>query len=349
MAFDIHDFVEQGIAAEEAGFESVWMSDHFTDLPPSNDKYDPWTILATIGARTKEILLGTLAEDCTRRHPASTAHLAATLDNLTSGRVILGIGAGEAMNILPFGLPWESAEKRVERLKEHIECIRLLWKSTVDSPANFRGEFYQLNNARLDLHPYDERILPIYVASLGARRALELTGTLGNGWLPWFNTIEDFVRRCKIIDRTAEANGRSVADIEKTAVVYMALTDDPAKQRTVLDSMKSEIIVLNSPTRLAKLGYVLDPVTPLDYSYQRTVASTADAQRALRLGAGLPDNIANRFLIAGNSETCVARLEEFSKAGARHLIIRNMLWANKLEDFKDTLRRVGREIIPAFG
>ena len=64
IAFTIADFVEQGVVAERSGFDSVWIPDHFTDLPPSNDKYEPWTVLATIGAKTQRILLGTLATDC---------------------------------------------------------------------------------------------------------------------------------------------------------------------------------------------------------------------------------------------------------------------------------------------
>jgi alkanesulfonate monooxygenase SsuD/methylene tetrahydromethanopterin reductase-like flavin-dependent oxidoreductase (luciferase family) len=81
---------------------------------------------AYIGAKTDRILLGTLATDCIRRHPASIAHVLATLDNLTQGGAVLGIGTGEAMNIVPYGLPWEAPDCRVSRLEETVRIMRWL-------------------------------------------------------------------------------------------------------------------------------------------------------------------------------------------------------------------------------
>ena len=347
IAFTIADFVEQGIVAERSAFDSIWIPDHFTDLQPSNDKYEPWTVLATIGAKTKRILLGTLATDCTRRHPASIGHVTATLDNLTQGRVILGIGAGEAMNIAPYGLPWEAPDTRVKRLEESVKVMRLLWKSTQTAPVNFEGQFYHLKDARLDLHPYDERNIPVYIAALGSKRSLQLTGRVGDGWLPWFNTPETFIERRSIIDRAAEKVGRSTEQIDKTAIVYLALSDDNRKQKQILNSMKAEIIALTSSSRLAKLGQI-DAQALMDHSYQKCLASKADAELASRLGSNMPDSMANKFLVTGNVRACIERLEELVNAGARHLIIRNMLWASRLEDFHTTLDRIGKDVIPAF-
>jgi len=347
IAFDLGDFLDQGIVAEENGFDSIWVADHFTDLPPSNDKYDPWPVLAAIGMKTEKILLGTLATDCSRSHPASIAHVAATLDNLTHGRAILGIGAGEAMNIVPYGLAWGEAKTRVARLEEAVKVIRLLWKSTSSSPVNFQGQFYRLNDARLDLRPYNDRDLPVYIAALGSKRSLRVVGKLADGWLPWFNTPETFRERCKVIDHMALRTGRSPRDVEKAAVVYLALTDDPHKQKRILDSMKAEIVVLTGARRLAGLGYVVNAESS-DYSYQKCLASDQDAERARRLGLGMPDSLAERFLVAGSPQHCVDQLEEIVNIGAQHLIIRDMLWANRMEDFRHTLSLFGKEIISVF-
>jgi phthiodiolone/phenolphthiodiolone dimycocerosates ketoreductase len=348
IALDIKDFLDQGIAAEENGFDSIWVADHFVDLPPSNDKYDPWPVLAVIGARTEKILLGTLATDCIRRHPTSIAHAAATLDNLTHGRAILGIGAGEAMNVVPYGLPWDERETRVARLEETVEVIRMLWKSTLNSSMTFQGQFYNLKDAWLDLHPYNDRSLPVYIASLGSRRSLQLTGKLADGWLPWFNTPESFLKRSKIIDEMALKMDRSPQDIEKTAVVYLALTDEQEKQKRILESMKAEIVVLTGARRLAGYGYVVNADESINYSYQKCLASKADAERAKRLGEAMPDSLVKRFLVTGNPKQCVDGVEELVNAGAQHLIIRDMLWANQIGDFHTTLKTIGEEIIPAF-
>jgi phthiodiolone/phenolphthiodiolone dimycocerosates ketoreductase len=347
IAYEIKDFIDQAVDAEQNGFDSVWVADHFTDLPPSNDKYDPWPVLAAIGMKTQKILLGTLATDCARRHPALISHAAATLDNLTAGRAILGIGAGEAMNLVPYGLPWEEPDIRVARLEEAVKVIRLLWKSTFNSPVNFQGRFYHLKDARLDLHPHNDRNLPVYIASLGSKRSLRLTGKLADGWLPWFNTAESFIERSKIVDEMAVKTGRSPGDIEKVAVVYLALTSDRGKEKRVLDSMKPEIVVLTGGRRLTSLGYKVDSDSG-DYSYQKCLASEDDAEEARRLGSGIPDDLARRFLVVGDPDRCVDRLQELVGAGAQHLIIRDMLWANRMEDFHHTLKVVGRDIIPSF-
>ena len=129
--------VEYGVISEKMGFDIFWMPDHFTDI--DGDKLEPWTILSVVGAKTRKIKLASAVTDTQRSHPARTAHAVACLDSLSGGRAILGIGAGEAMNILPFGLPWESARERVMRLEEAIQVIHLLWSSSRDERKNFSG------------------------------------------------------------------------------------------------------------------------------------------------------------------------------------------------------------------
>src|SRR5271169_3888120 len=95
--FPALDIVRAGVLAEECSFDSIWIPDHFTDLYPTGDRVDPWTVLSAIGAQTKRLSLGTVVTDTQRTHPARTAQIVATLDELTEGRAFLGIGAGEAM------------------------------------------------------------------------------------------------------------------------------------------------------------------------------------------------------------------------------------------------------------
>jgi alkanesulfonate monooxygenase SsuD/methylene tetrahydromethanopterin reductase-like flavin-dependent oxidoreductase (luciferase family) len=119
-------------------------------------------------------------------------------------------------------------------------------------------------------------------------------------------------------------------------------------QKKVIDSMKPEIVVLTGAQRLAKYGHVVNMDEAADYSYQRCLASDADAQRAIDLGKAIPDALAERFLITGGSKQCVDQMERLVRAGAQHLILRDMLWANKLQDFRKTLKKVRSEIIPSF-
>jgi phthiodiolone/phenolphthiodiolone dimycocerosates ketoreductase len=348
VAFNIRDFIEEGVDAEDAGFYSMWVADHFTDIPPPYEKYEPWTILAAISQKTETIKLGTSATDSIRRHPASLAHSLATLDNLSEGRAIVGIGAGEAMNVVPYGMPWEDPPIRLERLEEFVKVMRLLWSSSYERPVDYGGKFYTLKNARLDLRPYNDRAIPIYIASLGSRKGLELVGRIADGWLPWFNTPETLRDRVKIINDAANHAGRSPNDVEKAAIVYLILTDDAQKQKAIMDSVKPEIVLHTSAKRLRTMGYDINADKSTNYSFQRCIASEKDGRRAKELGEPLPDNIARRFVVAGNPTQCVAQLHELVEAGASHFIIRDLLWAVEKRDYKTALRKMKDELVSTF-
>ncbi len=112
--------------------------------------------------------------DTQRIHPAKLAHTVATLAELSGGRVALGIGAGEAMNLVPFGIPFDSPKARVQQLEESIEVTRLLWRSNQEDPVSFDGEYFKLKNAWVDLPVLDMPM--VYVGALGGR-----TGARGRG------------------------------------------------------------------------------------------------------------------------------------------------------------------------
>lgn len=348
VGFDIRDFIEEGSYAEEHGFSSFWIPDHFVDIPPANDKYDPWTILAAIGVKTDSINLGTIATDCIRRHPATIAHTVSTLDNLTAGRAILGIGAGEAMHAIPYGFDWPDPLTRLARLRESVNVVRLLWKSNYTSSVTFDGRFYHLNNARLDLSPYRDREIPVYIATLGSREGLKLAGEIGNGWLPWYNTLETFTDRKRLVDKAAVSSGRAIQDIEKTVVVHFAMTGDVAQQKKVLDTAKSEIVILTNPKKLKKMGGLAHTSERDSFSYQKSNATKEDGERALRLGEGMPDDLSRKFLVIGDEEQCIDQLRAFADAGASQFIVRDLLWAYGLQNFRATADIVAEKIMPAF-
>jgi alkanesulfonate monooxygenase SsuD/methylene tetrahydromethanopterin reductase-like flavin-dependent oxidoreductase (luciferase family) len=118
-------------------------------------------------------------------------------------------------------------------------------------------------------------------------------------------------------------------------------------RKKVIDSMKAEIVVLTGPRRLAKYGHVLNVDESSNYSYQKCLASETDAKRARDLGKALPDTLAERFLVTGSPKQCVEQMKQMVDAGAQHLILRDMLWANQIQDFHRTMKIIQSEIIPA--
>jgi phthiodiolone/phenolphthiodiolone dimycocerosates ketoreductase len=199
---------ECGVLAEKAGFDTLWLPDHFVDI--NGDRLEPWTVLSAVAARTKRIRLGSAVTDTQRNHPARTAHAVTSLDVISRGRAILGIGAGEAMNIEPFGLPWESVHERVARLSESIRVIRMLWSSSREKPVSFDGRYYHLKGAYLTQPPRQRPYPPIYIGVFASKIALQVVGQLADGWLPWINTPDTFERRWSLIKEAAELAGRII-------------------------------------------------------------------------------------------------------------------------------------------
>ena len=161
--------------------DSVWTPDMtpFAAVQPSPHTYfDPLLMMAAVGSQTSRIKVGVVVTDLLRRHPAMVANMALTLDHLPQGRAILGLGSGERMNVVPYGVDFS---RPVSRLAEGIEVIRLLWGA--NGPVDYEGRFFRLKDAVLGLSPYSDEPPPLWTAAHGPRM-LDITGRLADGWLP---------------------------------------------------------------------------------------------------------------------------------------------------------------------
>src|ERR1051326_2036012 len=133
--------------ADRLDYDSVWAMDH-SNVPQWKNAVvnDAWLLLAAIGAVTRNVELGTCVTDAIRRHPSTIALSSITLDRITSGRAILGIGAGEAQNVVDFGIEFS---KPVTKFKEQLEVIEKLFDSSPDHRVDYTGQYYRLSNACL--------------------------------------------------------------------------------------------------------------------------------------------------------------------------------------------------------
>lgn len=172
------ELVEQAVAAEKAGFEALWISDHYH---PWNDEQGQspfvWSI---IGALSQVCSLPvTTAVTCptVRVHPAVVAQAAATSAVMLGGRFVLGVGTGEALNEHVLGGPWPSADVRLEMLEEAVEVMRELWTGEV---VTRKGRHYTVDTARIYTRP--EEPPPVYVSAFGPK-ALEVAARIGDGFI----------------------------------------------------------------------------------------------------------------------------------------------------------------------
>src|SRR5215831_12882266 len=156
--------------ADRMNYDSIWTMDH-SNVPQWKNAVvnDAWLMLAAMGAITRNVELGTCVTDAIRRHPSAVALSAITLDRITNGRAILGIGAGEAQNVVDFGIEFD---KPVTKFKEQLEVIEKLFNSDPDRRVNYEGQYYKLTNACLQSKTIRKPRPPIYIAA-GAKKTLE--------------------------------------------------------------------------------------------------------------------------------------------------------------------------------
>jgi TAT-translocated FGD2 family F420-dependent dehydrogenase len=171
--------LEFGMAAERAGFDEVWTSDHFHPWQDNQGHSgQAWITLAALSQHTRRLPFGTgVTCPSFRYRPAIVAHAFASLAVLAPGRVFLGIGSGEALNEVPPGGGWARPRERLDRMVEAVGLIRQLWSGDWVKHA---GHYYQVDNARI----YDPppQPVPIYVAA-SHKNAARIAGEIGDGWI----------------------------------------------------------------------------------------------------------------------------------------------------------------------
>ncbi|MEU4804562.1 TIGR03557 family F420-dependent LLM class oxidoreductase [Actinosynnema sp. NPDC023587] len=174
--FGPRELVRQAERAEAAGFERLWISDHFH---PWNGEQGQspfvWSVIGALSEATRLPITTAVTCPTTRIHPAIVAHAAATAAVQCEGRFVLGVGSGEALNEHVLGDPWPPAPVRLEMLEEAVEVIRAL--HTGDE-VDHHGKHYTVENARLYTVP--ERPVPVYVSAFGPKAA-KLAGRIGDG------------------------------------------------------------------------------------------------------------------------------------------------------------------------
>ena len=201
--------------ADEAGFESAWVFDHFTAL--YGDRTGPcleaWTLLAALGAVTKRIRLGALVTGVTYRHPSLLAAEVVTVDQVSGGRLNVGLGAAwhdEEHRRLGFEFP--DTGERIERLDETVQIVKGLL-STDD--FDFDGRHYRLQRAFYRPRPIQRPHPPIWIGATGEKVMLPLAARHADVW-HGFGSTTDLARKSAIVDRAAETAGRDPAEIGRS-------------------------------------------------------------------------------------------------------------------------------------
>jgi FMNH2-dependent dimethyl sulfone monooxygenase len=194
--------------AERLGYDSVWLSDHFIAPDGRPHGLEAWTVLSALASATRKIRLGTYVLCNQFRHPSLLARMASTLDNISNGRLDLGIGAGWFKDEhTAFGFGWDEHAARVERLRETLKIMKKLF---TENCVSFDGKFFHLKNATLKPKPLQRPHPPLWIGG-NSESIRSVVAEMGDGWIPVLPTpkqlaigVTDIRKKMKHFGRNSE-------------------------------------------------------------------------------------------------------------------------------------------------
>ncbi len=226
------DVLEIARHAESTGWDGLFYADHFMPDGANTRVPNPeaWTTLAALAAQVPRIRIGPLVTGNTYRHPAVLAKMAATVDHISGGRLVLGLGSGWQENEhRQYGIPFYTVKERLERLGEAAELIKSLF---ANETATFRGKHYTLEDAVLEPKPL-QKPLPLLIGGGGEKVTLRIAAKFADEWNVW-GDVERLRHKMAILDGYCAEIGRSPRAIQRSAVALLFLTDD----RTLVEKMR---------------------------------------------------------------------------------------------------------------
>ena len=222
------DFLDVWRATDDCdAFDGAWNFDHF--YPLIGNTHGPclesWTMLAALAQATSRIRIGSMVNGMHYRHPAVTANMAATVDIISGGRLILGMGAGwNQEESSAYGIELGTVKERLDRFEEGIEVIvRLLSQEVTD----FSGQFFTITDARCEPKPVQSPF-PLLIGGSGRKRTLRVVARWAQAWDAGFGTVEEWREKNEALLGHCAELGRDPSEIERTAHVAWEAGADPS-------------------------------------------------------------------------------------------------------------------------
>ena len=291
------ELLEYSVLAEEVGFDSVWISDHFQPWRHTGG-HAPFSLawLGALGARTHRIIMGTSVLTPTfRYHPSVVAQAFATLGSLFPERVVLGAGTGESLNEVPSsGLKWPEQKERTARFREALRLIKALWAG---ERISFDGEFYKTELATIYDRP--AKSVPIFIAGAGPFMA-KLAGLEGDGFICTSGKKWELYTETLLPNLAAglEASGRS-ASTDYDKMIELKVSFDTDRQRALEDTRFWGALALTADEKM----------------------NVEDPLELERLADSLPlERASSRWIVTDDADEMVERIGAYVGLGFNHLV-----------------------------
>ena len=290
------ELLSYGVLAEQLGFDSVWISDHFQPWRHTGG-HSPFSLawLGALGARTSRVVLGTSVLTPTfRYHPSIVAQAFATLGELFPDRIILGLGTGESLNEVPSsGLHWPEQKERTARFREAITLIKTLWS---EERVDFQGQYYKTEKATIYDRP--QIPVPIYIAGAGPFIA-KLAGLQGSGFICTSGKKPELYTETLLPNVAAgiEASPQPAANFDR--MIEMKVSFDTDLTRAMSDTKYWGALALSPDEKM----------------------NVEDALEMEKLADALPvERAASRWIVGTDPEETVERIGVYVKMGFNHLV-----------------------------
>jgi len=292
--FGPRELLDFAHAAEQCGFDSVFVSDHFQPWRHS-DGHAPFAFswLAAAGERTSQILLGTSVNTPTfRYHPAIVAQAFGTLGALFPERMILGVGTGEHLNEGALGIVWPDNRERFARLREAVRLIRQLWS---EQSVTFDGEYYHTRNATIYDRPEEQ--VPIYVGA-GGPQVAKYAGRAADGLICTSGKGMELYSQQLLpsFSDGAKESGRDPGQLDK--MIEVKVSYDTDRRRAMEDTKIWAALALPAETK----------------------AGVDDPREMEQLAKTVEDVAHRRWLVASDPEEHIEQLRPYLDLGFNHLV-----------------------------
>jgi len=298
--------------AEDAGFGNIWITDHYNNR-------DVWTTLAVLSLLTNKISLGTGVTNPYTRNAAITASSIASINELSGGRAILGIGPGDKATFDKMGIDWD---KPLSRVKETVLAIRAFLAKEQVSQAGFKGAQMSFSTSKI----------PIYIGAQGPKM-LELAGAISDGVLINASHPDDFKFAVPMIHAGAEKAGRKPEDVQVCAYASFSADKDPAKAVNASKIVVAFIVAGSPENVLERHGIGM---------YEAKAISDAISRFDFK-GAmdGVTPRMTEAFSISGAPADCRARIDELLSTGVTQIVVGSPIGPNK----ESAIKLIGKKVI----
>ena len=234
--------IEAAVECEQLGYDSVWAYDHLSPFWLSSGRaLECWTLLAAVAARTSRIKIGSLVTNINFRNPAMLAKMSSTLDNISGGRLIVGLGVGDRLSrseLHAYGYGFHPLNRRVERLRETIQILKSMW---TNNDSSFEGKQFRLLHARNYPKPMQKPYPPIWIGGKH-RKILDVVAAIADGWNYWGLNKTELAKREAYLKSKCVEFGRKPGSLVRSWAGPMAAGRNGEPYATIVDEIESELL-----------------------------------------------------------------------------------------------------------